>query len=259
EPKHQGEGDEFNVERAIQMSLESFQAQSQAHVVGVTIQESVVEATQPPLLVKGKGGLQPWKSDQLDPLHNHKMMHQQILFMSLRLMWMLKQVLIQTRQPVEARSDPGKTPETRPPPKQEFMEEDQAGSDPEVSQVALVGPNHEPTYEEFMANVYPDVHGSLKLPVDEPIILEEALRSFENLLSIKNLDDVYTLGDQFLNDKSTKDDPGKFNIDLEVVSMVTVLIHQVSSSVPSLSTPIIDLSPLKPVPTVTPLKWVAVE
>nr|GEZ09884.1 hypothetical protein [Tanacetum cinerariifolium] len=233
EPKHQGEGDEFNVERAIQMSLESFQAQSQAHVVGVTIQESVVEATQPPLLVKGKGGLQPWKSDQLDPLHNHKMMHQQILFMSLRLMWMLKQ--------------------------QEFMEEDQAGSDPEVSQVALVGPNHEPTYEEFMANVYPDVHGSLKLPVDEPIILEEALRSFENLLSIKNLDDVYTLGDQFLNDKSTKDDPGKFNIDLEVVSMVTVLIHQVSSSVPSLSTPIIDLSPLKPVPTVTPLKWVAVE
>nr|GEX69287.1 hypothetical protein [Tanacetum cinerariifolium] len=127
-----------------------------------------------------------------------------------------------------ARSDPGKTPETRPPPEQEFIEEDQAGPDPE-------------------------------LPVDEPIILEEALRSFENLLSIKNLDDVYTLGDQFLNDKSTKDEPGKFNIDLEVVSMVTVLIHQVSSSVPSLSTPIIDLSPLKPVPTVTPLKWVVVE
>nr|GEY46353.1 hypothetical protein [Tanacetum cinerariifolium] len=36
-------------------------------------------------------------------------------------------------------------------------------------------------------------------------------------------------------------------IDAEVVSMVTVPIHKASSSVPPLSTPIIDLSPPKPV------------
>ncbi|GJW35780.1 hypothetical protein Tco_0058700 [Tanacetum coccineum] len=35
EPEHQGEGDEYDVERAIQMSLESFQAPGQAYVGGV--------------------------------------------------------------------------------------------------------------------------------------------------------------------------------------------------------------------------------
>ncbi|GJX43778.1 hypothetical protein Tco_0260454 [Tanacetum coccineum] len=42
EPEHHGEGDEYDVERAIQMSLESFQAQSQAHVGGVAIREPVM-------------------------------------------------------------------------------------------------------------------------------------------------------------------------------------------------------------------------
>ncbi|GKF75041.1 hypothetical protein Tco_0224485, partial [Tanacetum coccineum] len=37
------------------MSLESFQAQSQAHVGGVAIREPVVEATQPLPIVEGKG------------------------------------------------------------------------------------------------------------------------------------------------------------------------------------------------------------
>ncbi|GJS90996.1 hypothetical protein Tco_0773632, partial [Tanacetum coccineum] len=54
-PVHQGEGDVYDVERAIQMSLESFQAQSQAHVGGVAIREPVAEATRPLLVVEGKG------------------------------------------------------------------------------------------------------------------------------------------------------------------------------------------------------------
>nr|GEY54328.1 retrovirus-related Pol polyprotein from transposon TNT 1-94 [Tanacetum cinerariifolium] len=150
------------------------------------------------------------------------------------------------RQIVEARSDPGKTPESRPQPEQEFMKEDQATPDPRVSCVVLVGPNPEPIHEEFMANVYPNVHGSLKLPADEHVILEEPLSSYGTLSSMKNLDDAYTFDDLFLNDKSTEDESGKHNMDSEVVSMVTVPIHQVSSSVSSLSTPIIDLSPPKP-------------
>ncbi|GJV48404.1 hypothetical protein Tco_1438616 [Tanacetum coccineum] len=55
EPEHQGEGDEYDVEHAIQMSLESFQAQSQAHVGGVAIREPVAEATRPLSMVEGKG------------------------------------------------------------------------------------------------------------------------------------------------------------------------------------------------------------
>nr|GEZ24891.1 retrovirus-related Pol polyprotein from transposon TNT 1-94 [Tanacetum cinerariifolium] len=42
----------------------------------------------------------------------------------------------------------------------------------------------------------------------------------QGLSSMKNLDDAYTFGDQFLNDKSTEDEPGKLNMDSEVVSMV---------------------------------------
>ncbi|GKA73161.1 hypothetical protein Tco_0779377 [Tanacetum coccineum] len=52
EPKHQGKGEEFDMEHAIQMSLESFQAQIQAHVGGVAIQEHVAEATRPLLVVE---------------------------------------------------------------------------------------------------------------------------------------------------------------------------------------------------------------
>nr|GEY96825.1 hypothetical protein [Tanacetum cinerariifolium] len=46
------------------------------------------------------------------------------------------------------------------------------------------------------------------------------------------------LPEQFINDKSNKDEPKKPNVEAEVVSIVTVLIYQASSSVPSLSTPI---------------------
>ncbi|GJY02409.1 hypothetical protein Tco_0360561 [Tanacetum coccineum] len=117
------------------------------------------------------------------------------------------------------------------------MDEDQAGPDPVESRVALAGSDPEPTHDEFMANVYPNVHESLKFPADEHVILEDPLSSTGTLSSMKNLEDAYTIGDQFLNDKSTEDEPGKLNVQAEVVSMFTILIYQASSSVPPLSTP----------------------
>nr|GEX46129.1 ribonuclease H-like domain-containing protein [Tanacetum cinerariifolium] len=83
--------------------------------------------------------------------------------------------------------DPGKTPESQPPQEQEFMNKDQARPDLGVSYAALTGPNSEPTHKEFMANVYPNVHGSMKFPADEHVILEEPLSSSETLSSMKNL------------------------------------------------------------------------
>nr|GFB59933.1 hypothetical protein [Tanacetum cinerariifolium] len=109
-----------------------------------------------------------------------------------------------------------------------------------------------------MANVYPNVHESLMFPVDEHVILEEPLSLSGTVSSMKNLDDVYTIRDQFINDKSTEDEPGKLNVKPKVISMVTVSIHQASSSVPPLSTPIIDLSPPEPVSSTTqPLIFIA--
>ncbi|GKD36130.1 hypothetical protein Tco_1251639, partial [Tanacetum coccineum] len=97
-----------------------------------------------------------------------------------------------------------------------------------------------------MANVYPNVHESLKFLADKHVILVDPLSSSGTLSSMKNLDDAYTIRDQFLNDKSTEDEPGTLNVEAEVVSMVTVPIHQASSLVPPLFTPVINILPPKP-------------
>nr|GFB03118.1 hypothetical protein [Tanacetum cinerariifolium] len=62
-----------------------------------------------------------------------------------------------------------------------------------------------------------------------------------------NLDDAFTYGDQFLNDKPTEEEPLKANVETKVESMVTGPIYQASSSVPPLSTPAIIISSPKPV------------
>nr|GEV05827.1 hypothetical protein [Tanacetum cinerariifolium] len=52
-PEPQGACEEYDLERAIRMSLESFQAHGQAHVGSVAIQEPVAKVTRPLLVVKG--------------------------------------------------------------------------------------------------------------------------------------------------------------------------------------------------------------
>nr|GEV13199.1 retrovirus-related Pol polyprotein from transposon TNT 1-94 [Tanacetum cinerariifolium] len=231
---------------------------SQAHVDGVAIRELVAETTRPLPVVEGKATKEAsiGPSAQSHDDASAKIVHESSSPADAETGADTDKTNSGEEKTAEldqgqAGSDPGKTPESRPPPEQEFMEEDQAGPDPRVSCVALAGPNPKPTHEEFKANVYPDVHGSLKLPADEHVILEEPLSSSGTLSSMKNLDDAYTFGDQFLDDTSTEDDPGKLNMDSKVVFMVTILSHQASSSVPPLSTPIIDLSPPKLVPVIT--------
>ncbi|GKC71824.1 hypothetical protein Tco_1117707, partial [Tanacetum coccineum] len=142
----------------------------------------------------------------------------------------------------QAGSDPGKTLESRPPPKCVLTEEDQAGPNPGQSHVALARPNPEPMHEDFVSTVYPQVHESLKHTDKEHVYLENPLSSTRTLSSMKNLNN-FNFSDQFFNDKPTEEEPETSNMDTEVKSMVTVLIHQASSSVLPLSTPVIDLTP----------------
>nr|GEV96272.1 hypothetical protein [Tanacetum cinerariifolium] len=102
------------------------------------------------------------------------------------------------------------------------LDEGHAGSDPDLrkSHVALAGPNPEPIHDDFVAAVYPKVHESLKFSADKQVILEDPLSSSETLFSMKIMDDTYTFGDRFFNDKSTEDEPGKQNVDAKVVSMM---------------------------------------
>nr|GEX55551.1 hypothetical protein [Tanacetum cinerariifolium] len=184
EPQDEGKDDDFN--RAFRMSLDSFQAESQVPVGGVAVREPVPEITRKLPEVEGKVALEE-KTAELDE--------------------------------GQTGLDPSRIPESGPLPDVEKMEEDQARLDPGKSLVALAGPNHVPMHEDFMDTIYPNVYESLKLPADGYVILEDQLSSSRTLSLMKNLDDMYTFGDQFFNDKSTEDEPGKPNVEAEVVSM----------------------------------------
>ncbi|GKA54315.1 hypothetical protein Tco_0753264 [Tanacetum coccineum] len=59
---------------------------------------------------------------------------------------------------------------------------------------------------------------------------------------MKNLDKDLSFTDQFLVEKSQEDEPEKTNTEAEVQSMVTVPILQDTSSVPLMTTPVIDIT-----------------
>nr|GEU76210.1 hypothetical protein [Tanacetum cinerariifolium] len=232
-PEPQGACEEYDLEQAIQMSLESFQAQGQAHV-GTRETPSPADAETcadtDKVISKGDTEILNIGEEQEEDVDNK--------------VYLMEQTVELDEGHVG--SDPGKTLESRPPPDDDDkMDEDQAGSDPGKSYVALAITNPKPMYDDFVATVYPKLHKSLKILADEQVILEDPPSSFGTLSSMKNLDDTYTFGDQFFNDKSTKDELRKQNVDTKVVSMVTVPIHQAYASVSPLSKPIIDLLPPK--------------
>ncbi|GJW05631.1 hypothetical protein Tco_1568054 [Tanacetum coccineum] len=274
-------GKVYDIEQAIPMSLESFQAPGQAPVGGVAIHEPVVEATRQLPVVEGKGKAiatneqaaqslpfaqpqddtsaniireSPSPADAKTGANSEKTNSEagtEVLKINEEKGEELSNTVALEEKTVEldegwAGSDPGKTPESRPPPEQDLMEEDQARSDPGKSHVALAGPNPEPMHDDFVATVYPKVHESLKHATEEHVYVENPLSSSGTLSSMKNLDN-FNFGDQFINDNPTEEDPGKTNVETEVESMVIVLIHQASSSAHPLSTPVIDLTPPKPV------------
>ncbi|GJU77880.1 hypothetical protein Tco_1274950 [Tanacetum coccineum] len=194
EPEHQDEGEEFDMERAILMSLESFQAQSQAHVGGMAIREPVAEATRLlPVVEDAEIGA---RSDKTNSGGDTKiLLITEDLGEDVDKMENVEEKTVELDQD-QVGLDSGKTYESQPLPEQE----------------------------------------SLKFPTDEHVILEDPLSSTGTLSLMKNLKDAYAIGDQFINDKSTDDEPGKLNVEAELVSMVTFPIYQASSLIPPLST-----------------------
>ncbi|GJT57533.1 hypothetical protein Tco_0992587 [Tanacetum coccineum] len=103
-------------------------------------------------------------------------------------------------------------------------------------------PNPEQMDEEFTTTIYPSVQENLKLPTEGEVRLEEPASSNGTLSSLQNLDKDLSFTNQFLAEKSQPDEPEKTNNETEVQSMVTVPIHQDTSSVPLMTTPVIDLT-----------------
>ncbi|GJS89437.1 retrovirus-related pol polyprotein from transposon TNT 1-94 [Tanacetum coccineum] len=135
---------------------------------------------------------------------------------------------------------------------------DAAESQPQPSHMVHVGPNlehldiettdastqqkPEQMDEEFTATAYLNVQENLKLLTEDHVILKEPASSTGTLSSLQNLDKDLSFTDQFFMEKTHEEEPGKTNAEAEVQSMVSVTIHQDTSSVPPMTTPVIDLT-----------------
>nr|GEU96916.1 hypothetical protein [Tanacetum cinerariifolium] len=222
EPEPQVEGEEYDIERAIQMSLESFQEHGQASVRGVAFREPTSGIIQELPIVEGKGkgiATNEYVAQSLLELQKPKKtirVNSSLADAETGTNWKkanseagtevlkidgekgkeISNIMALEEKTTEldegqARSDPCKTPESRRPPGESF-----------------------------------------KFTRD----------SFIN----ENLDN-FNFGDRFVNDNPTEEDPGKTNMETKVESMVTIPIHQASSSAHPLSTPVINSIPPKPI------------
>ncbi|GJW63055.1 hypothetical protein Tco_0114939, partial [Tanacetum coccineum] len=121
--------------------------------------------------------------------------------------------------------NPGEQDEGQAGPNPGIQDKGQAGSNPGDAVESQAQPSHVQMDEEFTTTAYPNVHENLKLPTE----------------------------DQFFMEKPHEEESGKTNAETEVKSMVSVPIHQDTSSVPPMTTPVIDLTmihfPVPPMPT----------
>ncbi|GKE55915.1 hypothetical protein Tco_1495100, partial [Tanacetum coccineum] len=142
----------------------------------------------------------------------------------------------------QAGPNPGNVAASHPPPCHVVL----AG--PDLEHVNLeasdtsIQPNPEQIDDEFTTTAYPNVQENLKLPTEGEVRLEDPASSPGTLYSLQNLDKELSFTNQFLAEKSQEDEPEKTNIEAEVQSMATVPIHQDTSSVPLMTTPVIDLT-----------------
>ncbi|GJS92596.1 retrovirus-related pol polyprotein from transposon TNT 1-94, partial [Tanacetum coccineum] len=140
--------------------------------------------------------------------------------------------------------DAGDQDEGQDGPNPGIQDEGQAGSNPGDVVVSQPQSSHAGPYREHM-----DFEENLKLPTEDQVRLKEPTSSAGTLSSLLNLDKELSFADQFLVEKSQEDEPEKTNTESEVQSMVTVPIHQDTSSVPLMTTPVIDLTVSQPVST----------
>nr|GEV70664.1 copia protein [Tanacetum cinerariifolium] len=103
-------------------------------------------------------------------------------------------------------------------------------------------PHPEQMDEWFTATAYPKVHENLKLTVEEHVILEERASSIGTLSSLQHLAKDLSFGDLFFNDKPSEADNEKTTAETEAELMVSVTIQQDTSSIPPMTTPIINLT-----------------
>nr|GEW84083.1 hypothetical protein [Tanacetum cinerariifolium] len=112
----------------------------------------------------------------------------------------------------------------------------------------------------FTTTAYPNIQENLKLTIKKHVILEEHASSTGTLSSLQHLAKDLGFGDLFFNDKPFKVDNEKTTTETEAELMVYVTIQQDTSAIPSMTTPIIDLTSRLDSPNVhRPLQETATE
>ncbi|GJW28742.1 hypothetical protein Tco_0045617 [Tanacetum coccineum] len=99
--------------------------------------------------------------------------------------------------------------------------------------------------DEFLATAYPKVHENLKLITDERVIDDKPESHSGSMSSMKNLDDTFNFGDQFLYDKPTEDDQDKSKVREESESTIPDPDQTVTSTPPVIA-PFTDVTSSKP-------------
>nr|GEU39204.1 reverse transcriptase domain-containing protein [Tanacetum cinerariifolium] len=121
-----------------------------------------------------------------------------------------------------------------------------AGSDREHMDLDVADVSPQPSTEQmdegFTATAYPKVQENLKLMVEEQVLLKEPASSSGTLSSLQHPSKDLSFGDLFFSDKPSEADNDKATVETEVESMVTVTIQQDMSSIPPMTSPIIDLT-----------------
>ncbi|GJW55382.1 retrovirus-related pol polyprotein from transposon TNT 1-94 [Tanacetum coccineum] len=120
------------------------------------------------------------------------------------------------------------------------QDEGQAGPNPVELDEGQAGPNPG-IQDEGHAGSNPGDAENLKLPTEDQVILEEPASSTGTLSSLQNLEKDLNFTNQFFVEKPHEEESGKTNAETEVQSMVSVPIHQDTSSIPPMTTPVIDL------------------
>ncbi|GJW29208.1 hypothetical protein Tco_0046083 [Tanacetum coccineum] len=120
------------------------------------------------------------------------------------------------------------------------QEEGQDGTNPGDASVSQTPSSHvvhaRPNLDHMDSGIAESSSQPNTKQMDEPASFAGTLSSMKNL----NKDLSFT--NQFLVEKSQEDEPKKTNTEAEVQSMVTVPIHQDTSSVPLMTTPVIDIT-----------------
>nr|GFC54121.1 hypothetical protein [Tanacetum cinerariifolium] len=96
--------------------------------------------------------------------------------------------------------------------------------------------------EGFTATAYPMVYENLKLTVEEQVHLVEPASSSRTLSSLQHLTKDLSFVYIFFSDKPSEADNDKANVETEAESMVSVTIQQDMSSIPLMTTPLINLT-----------------